>query len=148
MTTLVVTRHIAVHNSTTPVHGCYSIAAEWMHGKLETFLLGMMLLEEYILRSKHSLTRYIIREHAFPTTWQSTSMEDNLQTIIVGIAKDILVQLHNMLLVATEEVNLYAFDAYRLHPPHLLFTCNYRVHTVAWSLRSLISRTVAVVPQH
>ena len=86
MTTLVVARHIAVHNGATPVHCGYRIAAEWVHGKLEAFLLCVVLQEVYVLRSKHSLARYKVGEHTLPASWQGASVEDNLQSVVVGVA--------------------------------------------------------------
>ena len=41
-------------------------------------------------------------------------MEDNLNAIIVGIAEDVFILLHGMLLVATEEIYLDALGCSRV----------------------------------
>ena len=38
-------------------------------------------------------------------------------------------------------------DAYLLHPLHLLLTSKSRTHAVAWSLWSIIPKTVRVIPE-
>ena len=73
-------------------------------------------------------------------------MEHHLQTMTVGIAQDILIELHGLLLVATEEVNLDSLHTNALQPAHLLFAGNGGVHTVTWSLRGIVPETVTVVP--
>ena len=57
-------------------------------------------------------------------------MEDDLNTKLIGIGQDILIDLHHSLLVATEEVNLDTQDAILLHPFHLLATGSRTVHLV------------------
>ena len=75
-------------------------------------------------------------------------MEDYLQAIIVGIAEDILIELHRLLLVATEEIHLDACHANLLHPSHLLLAGDGIVHNLTRSLRSIILETVGIVPEH
>ena len=75
-------------------------------------------------------------------------MEDNLQAIIVGIAEDILVKLHRLLLVATEEIHLDAYYTNLLHPSHLLLAGDGIVHDLTRSLGSIILETVGIVPEH
>ena len=36
-------------------------------------------------------------------------MEDDLESVAVSIAEDVFIELHGFLLVATEEINFYAF---------------------------------------
>ena len=75
-------------------------------------------------------------------------MEDNLYAIIVGIAEDVFIVLHGLLLVTTEEVHLDALHADALHPSHLLLASHDVVHTVAWSLWGIIGYAIGVVPKH
>ena len=45
-------------------------------------------------------------------------MEDDQNAKVVGIAEDVFVELHHVLLVATKEIDLDASDADALHPCH------------------------------
>ena len=74
-------------------------------------------------------------------------MEDHLDAEVVGVCEDVLIELHHLLLVATEEVYLDAQDAVLLHPRHLLTTGTRLVHLPARTLRSVVPRTVGVIPQ-
>ena len=148
MTTLVIFREILVHDGTTPIHRSHGIAAEWMHGQFKSLLLGMIIREEYILRSQYSLARYIVRIHALPTSWQGAAMEDNLNAIIIGIAEDVFILLHGMLLVATEEIYLDALDADTLHPGHLLLAGHDVIHDATRSLRCIVCHTIGIIPEH
>ena len=148
MTTLVILGEILVHDGTTPIHRSHGVAAEWMHGQFESLLLGMIIREEYILRSQYSLARYIVRIHAFPTSWQGAAMEDNLNAIIVGIAEDVFILLHGMLLVATEEIYLDTLDADTLHPGHLLLAGHDVIHDATRSLRCIVGHTIGIIPEH
>ena len=148
MTTLVILREILVHDGTTPIHRSHGVAAEWMHGQLKALLLGMIIREEYILRSQYSLARYIVRIHALPTSWQGAAMEDNLNAIIVGIAEDVFILLHGMLLVATEEIYLDALDADTLHPGQLLLAGHDVIHDATRTLRCIVCHTIGIIPEH
>ena len=74
-------------------------------------------------------------------------MEDTLDTKLVGVGQDILVELHHSLFVATEEINLDTQDSILLHPSHLLTSSRRTVHLVQGRLRGIIPRAVRVVPQ-
>ena len=148
MTTLVIFREILVHDGTTPIHRSHGVAAEWMHGQFESLLLGMIIREEYILRSQYCLARYIVRIHALPTSWQGAAMEDNLNAIIVGITQDVFILLHGMLLVATEEIYLDALDADALHPGHLLLAGHDVIHDATRALRCIVCHTIGIIPEH
>ena len=119
-----------------------------MHRHLEGLFLGMIIREIYVLRSQGCLTRNIVRIHALPATWHGATMEDHLQAIIVGIAEDILIELHRLLLVATEEIHLDTYHANLLHPRHLLLAGDGIVHNLTRSLRSIILETIRIVPEH
>ena len=75
-------------------------------------------------------------------------MEDNLNAIIVGIAEDVFILLHGMLLVATEEIYLDTLDADALHPGHLLLSCHDVIHNATRSLRCIVGHTIRVIPEH
>ena len=109
---------------------------------------GSTLAKEHILGGQHSLGGHIVGVHTLPTTRDGTTVEDDLETIAVGIGEDILVEAHRLLLVASEEVDLDALDADALHPLHLAFAGNGGVHAVARTLRGIVPETVGVVPQH
>ena len=49
-------------------------------------------------------------------------MEDTLNAEIVGIGQDIFIELHHLLLIATEEIDFDSTNANLLHPCHLLAT--------------------------
>ena len=86
------------------------------------------LSEVQVLRGQHSLRGYIVGVHALPASGEGTAVEDALQAEVVGIAEDILVELHRRLFVTSEEVDLDAEDACLLHPGHLLTTNTGTVH--------------------
>ena len=73
-------------------------------------------------------------------------MEDDKQTEVVGISKNILIELHHRLFVATEEIHLDAFYANALKPLHLSFSGDSCRHAVAWALRGIVPIAVAVIP--
>ena len=105
------------------------------------------LREMKVLAGKHCLGSSKGWIHAFPTAWQGAAMEDDEKPIVVGVGENVFVELHHRLLVATEEVYLYATNAYALHPCHLLTTHMRLVHQVAWALRSVVPCSVAVIPE-
>ena len=74
-------------------------------------------------------------------------MEDAHQAEVVGIAEDVLVELHHRLLVATEEIDLDAANAVVLHPLHLLATDAGVVQLADRRLWSVVPRAVGVVPK-
>ena len=75
-------------------------------------------------------------------------MENHLYSVSVSITKDVLILLHCLLLVATKEVHLDALYSNALHPGHFSFASNSSIHAVTRSLRSIVSITVTVIPQH
>ena len=74
-------------------------------------------------------------------------MEDDHEAEIIGIGKDVFVKLHHVLLVASEEVDLDAFDAYALHPAHLIASHAAVVHLVDRRLGGVVPCSVGVVPK-
>ena len=75
-------------------------------------------------------------------------MEDNLNAIIIGIAEDVFILLHGMLLVTTEEIHLDTLDADALHPSHLLLSSNDVIHDATRSLRCIVCHTIGIIPKH
>ena len=75
-------------------------------------------------------------------------MEDDLKSIFVSIAEDILEELQRFLLVTTEEVDFNGLHTQLLHPRHVTLS-SYRIaHNVAGTLRCIVLRSIAVIPQH
>src|SRR5574344_1328839 len=103
-----------------------------MHGQFETFFVAVVLGEEQIFRSKHSLAAYIVGVHTFPTSRYCATVEYDLKTIVVGITQYILVQFHCFLFVTTEEIHFDTLDTDTFEPSHFLLAYNRSVHTVAW----------------
>ena len=148
MPTLIVLREILVHDDAAPVHGGCRIPTEGVQGEVERLTDGCPFIEEHVLTGKDGLGGHVVGVHALPSARDGTAMEDDLQTVSVGITEDILIETHGLLLVATEEVDLDALDADALHPCHLPFTGDAGIHAVAWSLGCVVPETVGVVPQH
>ena len=148
MTALVVLREVFVHDDATPVHRCCRITAEGVECEVVSLALSGLLIEEDVLGGQYSLRGHIVGIHLLPATRHGAPVEDDLQPIAVGIAENILVEAHGLLLVTTEEIDLDAFDTYRLHPLHLAFTGNRSVHTVTRPLGRIVGKTIGVVPKH
>ena len=105
------------------------------------------LSEVQVLGCQHRLGCHEVRIHPLPPSGQRTTMEDHLDTEVVGVGKDIFVELHHLLLVPAEEVHLDAQDAVLLHPRHLLPAWTALVHLVLRTLRGIVPRAVRVIPQ-
>ena len=73
-------------------------------------------------------------------------MEDDLQTVVVGIGEDGLVEAQRLLLVATKEIHLDAGYAVVAQPTHLSLTTDGAVHTLTGTLRGIVPATVGIVP--
>lgn len=71
---------------------------------LKRLVITEMLAKYQILGSQHRLAAYVIGIHPFPAARQGTAVEDNHQTVVVGIAQNLLVQTQGLLLVTAEEV--------------------------------------------
>ena len=119
-----------------------------MHGHLEAFLTGVIVGEIYVLAGECSLGAYIVGIHALPAAGQRATVENALDAVVVGIAEDIFIESHRLLLVATEEVDLDSFNPDTLHPRHVLLAFDGVIHHASRSLWSIILGAVAVVPQH
>ena len=119
-----------------------------MEGEVVSLTLSCLLIEEDVLGGQYSLRGHIVGVHLLPATRHGAPVEDDLQPIAVGIAENILVEAHGLLLITTEEIDLDTFDAYRLHPLHLALTGNRSVHTVTRPLGRIVGKAVGVVPEH
>ena len=117
-----------------------------MHGEFKTFLTGVVVAEEHILGGQHGFATHEVGIHTLPSARQGAAVENHLQSVAVGIREDILVELHGLLLVAAEEVNLDALHADALHPFHLAFACHGGIHAVSGSLRGIVPEAIAVIP--
>ena len=114
---------------------------------IECFVVAEMLVENHILGCQHGLAPHIVGIHALPAARQRTTVEDNHQPVVVGIAQDGLIKAHRLLLVAAEEVHLDAPHALLLQPTHLTFTGNRVVHDVYRALLDVVPVTAGTVPQ-
>ena len=74
-------------------------------------------------------------------------MEHHLKSITIGIAQNILVKLHGLLLVTSKEVNLDTLNTNALKPLHFLLASDRGVHAIAWGLGSIVPETITVIPQ-
>ena len=108
----------------------------------------MPLAEIDIFAGQHCLRGNIVGIHHLPAAWHRAAVEDNLQTVAVGIEEYVLIELHGLLLVTAEEVDLDALHANLLQPRHLLVAGNGCRHAVAWCLWGVVLVAVGVVPQH
>ena len=136
-----------IERRTSEVHRTHGVADERMDAGVLCLGITHALREMKVLAGKHCLGSGKGWIHAFPTAWQGAAMEDDEKPIVVGVGENVFVELHHRLLVATEEVYLYATNAYALHPCHLLTTRMRLVHQVAWALRSVVPCSVAVIPE-
>ena len=148
MAALVVLRHVAVHDDASPVHAGRAVTAEGVHGQVERLALGCSLVEHHVLTGQHCFAGNEVRIHLFPATGQRATVEDDLQAVAVGVVKNVLVKLHGLLLVATEEVYLDAFHADALQPLHFLIARHAAAHAITGRLRRIVLVAVAVVPEH
>ena len=74
-------------------------------------------------------------------------MEDDHDTIIIGIGEDIFIKLHHRLFVATKEINLDTKNAIFLHPFHLLTALIGIVHNALGRLGRIVPTAITIVPQ-
>lgn len=74
-------------------------------------------------------------------------MEDNHQTVVVGIAQNLFVQTQGLLLVTTEKVYLDTLHAPALQPAHLLLAGNGVIHPVDGTLLYIVPVTTGAIPQ-
>ena len=145
---MVVLAHVSVHDDAAPVEGSQGVAREGVHGELESLGLGVLLGEVDVLAGQGCLARHVVGVHALPSSRDGASVEYHLQAVAVGVAQDVFVESHGLLLVASEEVDLDAHHADALEPFHLALAGNGRVHAIARTLRCVVAIAVGVVPEH
>ena len=104
------------------------------------------LTEHEVLAGEHGLRTAIIRVHTLPAAWQSASVEDYLNPVVVGVREDSLVEAHSLLLVSGEEIHLYSSNAVGVQPSHLCLAANRVAHTMSGALRRVVPSAVAVIP--
>ncbi|MPN39749.1 hypothetical protein SDC9_187278 [bioreactor metagenome] len=113
---------------------------------IKRFVVTTALTEIKIFAGQNSFAGSIVRVHAFPATRQSTTMENNHDTIIVGINQNIFVKFHGHLFVASEEIHFDTFHSNAFHPCHFFTAGNGIVHYATWALRRIIPVSIGVVP--
>jgi len=114
---------------------------------IESLFITEVLIENHILRSQHRFTAHIIGIHPFPSARQGTAVEDNHQSMIIGIAQDSFIQTHGLLLVTTEKIDLDTFNSLTLQPFHFTLACNGVIHQIRRSLLDIIPVTTRTIPQ-
>ena len=117
-----------VQEHTAKLHASHSIADERVQRGIEGLVITEMLAKYQILGSQHRLAAYVIGIHPFPAARQGTAVEDNHQTVVVGIAQNLLVQTQGLLLVTAEEVYFDTLHTQTLQPAHLLLAGNGVIH--------------------
>ena len=103
--------HALVEEGAAELHTSHGVANKGMKRGIECFVVAEMLVENHILGCQHGLATHIVGIHALPAARQRTTVEDDHQPVVVGIAQDGLVKAHRLLLVAAEEVHLDALHA-------------------------------------
>ena len=118
-----------------------------MQRSIKRLFVTKVLLEDQILRSQHRFTTHVIGIHAFPSAGKRTTMEDDHQSMIIGIAENVFIKTHRLLLVTTKEIHFNAFHSQLLHPAHLLFADNGIIHPVDRTLLDIIPIATGTVPE-
>ena len=118
-----------------------------MDGSSEGLDVVVVLTEREVLTGTYSLACNEVRIHTLPTTRKCTAMEDDFESVVVGISHNFFVELHGLLLIRADEVNLQTLHTSFLQPSHLLVTLNHQMEFATRSLRSIIPITVGIVPK-
>ena len=138
---------MTIHKTAAELHATNRITAEWVHSCVLSLNIAEVLVEIQVFTCKHSLATHIVRVHAFPTAWQGTSVEDDHQSEVVCIAKDLFIEAHCLLFVATEEIHLDSLHANLLHPLHILLACNRVAHHIDRTLCNVVPPSARTVPK-
>ena len=93
------------------LHGAERVADKRMKSGIESFDVAVALVEYEVFARAHSLRRDIVRIHALPAAGHSAAVENHGYAIVVGIGENLLVELHCLLLVAGEEIDLDTLNA-------------------------------------
>ena len=136
-----------VQGRAAEVHGSHRVTDKRVDAGIAGLSITSTLSEMQVLAGQHGLTGCIVGIHALPASWQGTTVEDHQQPEVIGINQDILIQLHHLLFVATEEIHLDTTDASTLHPCHLLTAHQMVVHLTDRTLWSIVPGTVGVIPK-
>ena len=145
--TIVAAVQTLVQEHTAKLHASHSIADERVQRGIEGLVITEMLAKYQILGSQHRLAAYVIGIHPFPAARQGTAVEDNHQTVVVGIAQNLLVQTQGLLLVTAEEVYFDTLHTQTLQPAHLLLAGNGVIHPVDGTLLYIVPVTTGAIPQ-
>src|SRR5574344_5177 len=136
--TLVATLDVAVHETASKFHTSNGIADEWMGGGVFSLLVGRALTKIDVLRSKHGFAAHVVGIHAFPSSGNGATVEDDHDIVVVGIRENLLVVTHGLLLVASEEIDFDALHSYLLHPAHILLAEDRVAHDVDRALLDVV----------
>ena len=110
------------------VHGTHRVADERVKCRIVCLGIACTLSEVEIFRSENGFAGRIVGIHLFPSARQGASVENHKNPEVVGIGKDILIELHHVLLVTSKEVHLDAAYAHALHPRHFGTTFTALIH--------------------
>ena len=118
-----------------------------MCGGILRLVVAVVLAEVEVFAGKHSLCSYKVRIHTLPTSRQRTAMEYDHQPVVVSIRKYVFIQAHCLLLVAAEEIHLYAFHSYLSEPSHLTLSHDSIIHEIYRSLLNVVPVAARTVPE-
>ena len=81
----------------------------------------MQWLKE-VFRCENGFAAHVVGVHALPAPGKGAAVEDNIDSVVCGIAENVFVEAHCFLLVTAEEIDLDALHAVVFQPLHLFFT--------------------------
>ena len=135
-----------LQNCTAIFHRSDGVANKGMEAGMARFHIAETLTEIEVLGGKDSLGTAVVGIHLLPTARQGATVEDDLNTVVVGIGENAFVEAHGLLFVTTEEIDLNTSHTTVAQPFHLLLADNGIVHALAGILRGIVPTAVRVVP--
>ncbi len=114
---------------------------------MESFHIAENLLEYKVFRCENGFAAHVVGVHALPASGKGATVEDNVDSVVCGIAENVLVEAHCFLLVTAEEVDLDALHAVVFQPLHLFFTYDGAVHLVGGALHDVVPVAARRVPE-
>ena len=139
--------HIPVEEGAAVLHTAHRVAAEGMEGGAQGLDVAVVLVEDEVLRGPHGLRSNVIGVHPLPAARQGAAVENHHQAVVGGIGQYVLVVAEGLLLVAGEEVHLYALDPYAAEPLHLLLAGDGLAHNVDGALLDVVPPAGAGIPE-
>src|SRR5574344_232070 len=119
-------------------HTSCRVSDEWVQAGACCLQIAVLLTENEVLGCEHRFAADIVGVHSLPAAGDGAAMEDHHQGVVVGIAEDVFIKAHCLLLVASEEVNLDSLDAYAFKPAHLLFPRYGLAHDIGRTLNNVV----------